>query len=75
MSTETVEPVVPAHTVADGDLSLRIQELWKAGRPIHMLVGEEIGRCGTAIQVAADRLTNDRRNSQARCPRRPRGVS
>ena len=68
MSTETAEPVVPAHTVADGDLSLRIQELWKAGRPIHMLVGEEIGRCGTAIQVAAERLTTDRRNSQADAP-------
>ena len=55
MATEIVEPVVPTHTIADDDLSRRIQELWKAGRPIHMLVGEEIGRCGTAIQEAGDR--------------------
>ena len=59
--TTLAEPVVPTHTVADGDMSLRIQELWRAGRPIHMLVGEEIGRCGTSIQVAGERLTNDRR--------------
>jgi len=50
-----------AFTIGSHDLSGRIVELWRAGRPVHWLCGDEISRCGDAVQAAGRTITEDRR--------------
>ena len=48
-------------TIGSQDLTGRIIELWRAGRPIHHAVGDEISRYGTSIQLAGKQLTDERK--------------
>ena len=49
------------YTLGSQDFTGRIVELWRAGRPIHLAVGDEISRYGTALQNAGTILTEDRK--------------
>ena len=49
------------NTIGSQDLTARIVELWRAGRPVHLLCGDEISRCGDAIQAAGKLITDDRK--------------
>ena len=48
-------------TIGSQDLTGRIIELWRAGRPIHHAVGDEISRYGTSIQLAGKQLPDERK--------------